>query len=276
MQLKYRCVVVYQIIWRILALKVTYCMGLSNNIFWILQPDECEPEVYCFDPGDFSTVNGFLVENGYNLKAIFLTHRHIDHWGGAQELRHYWGCEIFGPQHESMHVVSKVVRGGGEVEIGAYIFRCLRTPGHTDEHIAYFYPGDEAEAPILFSGDIIFRAGCGRSFDGHPGVLWKTIKSLKRLPRDTRVFYAHDYAKDNLEFASEIDPSDLNVLKMLELVHKESTMKPTSIGEEMLINPFLKCDDPDFVEKISCYFNVPIRNSIQCFTLIRSHKNSWR
>ena len=83
----------------------------------------------------------------------------------------------------------------------------LDVPGHTAGHIAYFAQPVDAD-PLLFCGDTLFSAGCGRLFEGTPAQLHASLQALAALPPQTRVCCAHEYTLSNLRFAREVDPAN--------------------------------------------------------------------
>jgi hydroxyacylglutathione hydrolase len=51
---------------------------------------------------------------------------------------------------------------------------------------------------ILFSGDTLFNAGCGRMFEGTPEVFWESLSKIKELPGDTKIYCGHEYTLTNI------------------------------------------------------------------------------
>ena len=73
----------------------------------------------------------------------------------------------------------------------------LDIPGHTSGHIAYYGNG------MLFCGDTLFAAGCGRIFEGTAEQMYESLCKLQRLPDTTLVYCAHEYTAANLRFADD-------------------------------------------------------------------------
>lgn len=63
--------------------------------------------------------------------------------------------------------------------------------------------------PVIFCGDTLFSAGCGRVFDGHPELLWQSLNRLAQLPEQTKICPAHEYTLSNLDFAEAAEPVTL-------------------------------------------------------------------
>src|SRR5690606_30008452 len=131
-------------------------------------------------------------------------HHHADHIGGVAKLLSATGCKrVLGPVYDTKRIssVTEAVKDGDRVEVGGYIAEILFTPGHTDGHICYYF----AREKVLFCGDTLFSAGCGRMFEGTKEQMWNSLTKLRDLPDDTQVYCAHEYTLSNIRFALSID-----------------------------------------------------------------------
>jgi hydroxyacylglutathione hydrolase len=120
-------------------------------------------------------------------------------------------------------------------------------PGHLDGHIAYYFaPIAPDSGGELFSGDVIFSAGCGRLFDGPASLAMASIDRLRQLPDDTRIWCAHEFTLTNLKFAIAIDPTNVDLqqyaIEAKAMRDRGEPTVPTTIGREKRINPFLRWD----------------------------------
>ena len=70
------------------------------------------------------------------------------------------------------------------VSVGVKEFSVLDVPGHTAGHIAYFAAEAGREGPLLFCGDTLFSAGCGRLFEGTAAQMHASLRSLAALPAE--------------------------------------------------------------------------------------------
>lgn len=132
------------------------------------------------DPG--GEVDGLirLVESrGLELKKIFVTHGHLDHCGGAAELRERTGVPIEGPHPDDRFWIDQIearapewgmkgARGftpdrwladGDTVELGEAAFEVIHCPGHTPGHVVFFH----RQARFAQVGDVLFRGSIGRT-----------------------------------------------------------------------------------------------------------------
>ncbi len=133
------------------------------------------------DPGgDVPTILAVLQENGILVKEIWLTHGHIDHAGGADELREALGVPVVGP-HEAdlplleqleaqaqMFGVKMAVRNvvpdrwlgeGDIVRFGEHVFQVYHCPGHAPGHVIFY----NEERRFAHLGDVLFKDSIGRT-----------------------------------------------------------------------------------------------------------------
>jgi hydroxyacylglutathione hydrolase len=65
--------------------------------------------------------------------------------------------------------------------------------------MCYYLP--TSSPPLVFTGDCLFKGGCGKFFEGTPAEMYKSINKLMELPGDTEVYPGHEYTVSNLEYA---------------------------------------------------------------------------
>jgi hydroxyacylglutathione hydrolase len=153
------------------------------------------------DPGgDIDKVLAVLKDNAINAGAIWITHGHIDHAGGAMDLKEALGIEIIGP-HEAdrpllanlenqakLYGITDPVRNcmpdrflseGDTVSFGQHAFEVFHCPGHAPGHVVYY----NRAAKFAHVGDVLFRGSVGRTDlpGGDHAALIASIKD-KLLP----------------------------------------------------------------------------------------------
>lgn len=230
--------------------------AFSDNYIWCLIDHDTRLAAIV-DPGQAEPVERFLEEKGLKLDIILITHHHPDHVGGVAELeRKYSPREIYGPKDSPFQGVSRALVEGDTLTWQHITFSVLEVPGHTLDHIAYISEQDVIEdAPILFCGDTLFACGCGRLFEGTPTQMRQSLAKLRSLPLNTRVHCAHEYTLANLRFSRDLLPQD-DALEAFEVYCKqrrengEPTL-PTTLEEELALNPFLRWDDRAVAEAVS-------------------------
>lgn len=232
-------------------LHVEAVKAFNDNYLWVFhQPGSRLAGVV--DPGDARPILDYLDKAGLQLAVILVTHHHADHIGGVNDLLAHANVPVYGPANARIPQVTNVVAEGDTLEILGHPFRVLEVPGHTQEHIAYFMSeATFTDPPLVFCGDTLFAAGCGRMFEGLPPMMHASLQKLAALPPGTHVYCAHEYTLSNLRFAHAVMPANPDVAARI----KTETAKrdrdiptvPSSIGLELRTNPFLRCEDPDVV-----------------------------
>lgn len=166
----------------------------------ILFDDETMEGVVVDPGGDVDNILSAVRENGLKIGAIWLTHGHIDHAGGAMDLKDALGIDIIGP-HEgdremllnletqaAMFGLQGAVRNvtpdrflaeGEKVSFAGHEFEVLHCPGHAPGHVVYF----NRQAGFAHVGDVLFSGSIGRTDlpGGDHDTLISSIKD-KLLP----------------------------------------------------------------------------------------------
>jgi hydroxyacylglutathione hydrolase len=179
-----------------------------------------------------------------------VTHRHLDHVGGLPALQ-TGGIPVYGPRRENIDGVTHPLAEGDVVSWQGLHFRVWETPGHTGGHIAYLSDQGLSPAdadPLIFVGDTLFSAGCGRVFDGTMQQLYESLNRLAGLPELTRVCATHEYTLSNLRFAQAVEPDNQDIRDHASLCEglraQNLPTLPSTVRTERRINPFLRCGEP--------------------------------
>lgn len=246
--------------------------AFEDNYIWALRRGEA---VAVVDPGDASPVLDFLGRRGARLCAILLTHHHGDHVGGVADLLAHCPVPVYGPAAEDIAGVSRPVQDGDRIEpaeLGVG-FEVIGVPGHTRGHVAYYRRG------VLFCGDTLFGAGCGRLFEGTPAQMQASLARLAALPPDTQVYCAHEYTAANLRFAAAVEPGSVAVQRRIEhAAARRAAGKPTvptTLAAELDTNPFLRWQAPEVVAAAAARLGRPPVDATEVFAAIREWKNRF-
>ncbi|MDO8810550.1 MAG: hydroxyacylglutathione hydrolase [Gallionella sp.] len=250
---------------------ITAIPALRDNYIWAIHNDQYAAVV---DPGEAAPVLAFLNARGLRLTAILCTHRHADHTGGIAELREVYNVPVYGRRHENNPHITCDLREGDRLELDAFrlIFDILEIPGHLDDHLAYLAPG------ILFCGDVLFGAGCGRNFEGTLVQLHHSLQRLAQLPGETRVYCAHEYTAANLRFALACEPHNPDVRQRIKQVAQLRAANlptvPSRIALEKVTNPFLRCTEAELIRTLQ-QRGLADTSELGVFTALREWRNHF-
>ena len=217
---------------------------LSDN-YGVLIHDPDTGNTASVDAPDANDVRNALAETGWNLTHILVTHHHWDHVQGIGDLKSETGCHVIGPADEADKIehLDETVSDGGSFEFGGESVACISTPGHTLGMINFHF----VESGVVFTGDTLFALGCGRIFEGDPEMMWQSLTKLMALPPETAVYCGHEYTQSNAKFALSVDPDNAKLViraaRIDALRAEGKPTLPTTIGEELETNPFLRASD---------------------------------
>ena len=236
-----------------MALEIERIPTFGDNYTYLLICDETR-EAAVVDAPEAAPVIRRVEQTGARVTKILSTHHHPDHAMANPELaEHFGGVPVIGHVSDAERLAGFTdgVDEGDAVTVGRHEALVLFIPCHTTGHIAYWFEQDRA----LFSGDMLFAAGCGRTFEGTPQMMFDAlVGKLAKLPDDARVYCGHEYTESNLRFAASVEPGNADIASKLEEVQKiragaaadwhdatpaEMTI-PSTIGDEKKTNPFMR------------------------------------
>ncbi|NUU36444.1 hydroxyacylglutathione hydrolase [Pseudomonas sp. C2B4] len=228
-------------------IQISALPAFTDNYIWLLQdPDTRHCAVV--DPGDARPVQAWLLANpGWRLSDILITHHHHDHVGGVEQLKRATDAKVWGPASENIPGRDIALKDNDRITVLGHDFEIIAVPGHTLGHIAYYHPG------LLFCGDTLFAAGCGRLFEGTPKQMHTSLSRLAALPEETQVYCTHEYTLSNLRFAAAVEPDNPDTLERLASVTRKREAGvitlPSTIALEKRTNPFLRTSETSVKEK---------------------------
>ncbi len=164
----------------------------QQNCSLVFDPDRKQGAIV--DPGgDVPAILDAIRESGVAIEKILLTHGHIDHAGGAAELKEKLGVPIEGPHPEDLFLLEDLAASGAKygiearpvtpdrwlkegdsVSVGGLSFAISEAPGHTPGSVVFF----NAENRFALVGDVLFKGSIGRT-DFPRGDHATLIRSIK-------------------------------------------------------------------------------------------------
>lgn len=250
-------------------MKISPIPAFDDNYIWLISNGQ---DAAVVDPGDEGPVLERLQQDGLRLTAILVTHKHGDHTGGVRALQQaFLGIPVYGPAHETASGVTRRVGEGDRIAVAGAEFQVWDVPGHTEGHVAYYGEG------VLFCGDTLFAAGCGRVFSGTHRQLHDSLRRIAALPPETLCYPAHEYTLANLGFAKWVEPENLDVLsreaEARALRAQGVPTLPAPLSVELATNPFLRTDRERVIRAVENYAGSPLRDGAEVFAALRTWKD---
>ncbi len=142
--------------------------------------DETTKSGVVVDPGgDVAAIEDAIKQIGMKVEGILLTHGHLDHAGGANELRDKLGVKITGPHLADKFLLDGIaaqakqygftdmqnatpdrwLTEGETVTVAGVVFNVLHCPGHSPGSVVFV----NVEAGIALVGDVLFQGSIGRT-----------------------------------------------------------------------------------------------------------------
>jgi glyoxylase-like metal-dependent hydrolase (beta-lactamase superfamily II) len=145
--------------------------------------------------GDADKLMAAAEHFGVKIKEIWLTHGHLDHAGGADEIRERTGAPIIGPHKDDQWLLDSIVEqwkkygvenardvkpdryleDGDTLKLGDHEFGVVHTPGHTPGHVVIY----NEKGRFAFVGDVLFQGSIGRT-DFPKGNHQQLVDSITR------------------------------------------------------------------------------------------------
>lgn len=253
--------------------------ALTDNYIWLLDDGQ---HAVVIDPGQAQPVLDVLRDLNLSLQSIVVTHHHADHTGGVAALKQHSGAQVFGPALEQVEALDVKLQGGAELELLGMPCQVIDVPGHTAGHIAFFLPTvafEHGSQPLLFCGDTLFSAGCGRLFEGTPAQMLQSLDALAVLPANTVVCAAHEYTTSNLRFAHAVEPMNQDIeaaiARTQQLRSAGLPSLPSVLERELRINPFLRSRLACVRQAVAQHTHTQFEDDAQWFGALRAWKDQF-
>lgn len=176
----------------------------------LLWDDVCKEAVLTDVGGEAERLLKAVETHQLKLKAIWLTHGHLDHASGVEELTTLQPVPVLGPHQADNYwlqalpevtasygfpisqpfIPTRWLNEGEALKVGEHTFIVFHIPGHTPGHVVFYSQANK----LLIAGDVLFRESIGRTdFPGgnHSDLIRGIQEKLLSLPDDTRVLPGH-------------------------------------------------------------------------------------
>ena len=192
-----------------LQVKIVPVTAFAQNCS-IVWDSESKEAVLIDAGGEPERLQKEVQELGLIVKALWLTHGHLDHAGAVGALTKFWNVPVIGPHKEDafwMDMIQEVsarygfpipepvvgnqwLEGGEVLELGNEKFEVRFAPGHTPGHVIFYNENNG----VLWTGDVLFKESIGRT-DFPRGNHQQLIDSIHRecfsLPDETQFISGH-------------------------------------------------------------------------------------
>jgi len=249
-------------------LSVIVLDALSDNYMYLIV-DGSTKKAAVVDPADAGVAAAAAQAAGAEIAYVLTTHHHFDHAGGNAEMcKLVPGIQVVGGD-SSIQAMTMKVTDGQALNLGALQVQCVHTPAHTSGHMSYLVKDtSSADAPMaIFTGDALFVGGCGRFFEGGPEQMLEGVAKLGGLPPTTQLFCGHEYTIKNLQFALHVEPHNKDAeTKILWAQERRAAQEPTvpsTIGEELSFNPFMRVGEPTVQQHVGGGSNVDVMRKLR-------------
>ena len=221
-----------------MTISVEIINQLNDNYSYLISSNENNSSII-IDPAESDKILDVLKKKKLNLDCIFITHHHSDHTSGVVDLvKAYPEVKIFSPSKLNSFSVN-LISDGNTITTNLNEFEVIHAPGHTLDHIILC----DQKNNLIFVGDVLFRLGCGRVFEGTLEQMHNSLTKLLNLSDKMLVYCGHEYTLNNIKFLEHIfkknkilESAKKNIISELSL-NKRSI--PFHLGDEKKYNPFL-------------------------------------
>ena len=212
----------------------------SNNSACVVDPSEAKPII------------NFVEKENINLKYILNTHHHFDHVGGNKNLKKKYNSVVIGYKDDANRIpeIDILLEDNQIWKADNFEAKIMHIPGHTTGHICYHFFKEK----LIFTGDTLFSLGCGKLFEGTYQDMFSSLKKIKKLSQDTKIYCGHEYTLQNSKFCIEYDPENTKLKsKITEIKKKLENNLPTipsTLKDENECNIFLRAKDVESFSKL--------------------------
>lgn len=255
-------------------LNITPIPAFRDNYIWCLSLGK---SAWVVDPGDATPVLAHLEATSLSLEGILVTHHHPDHTGGICRLSERFSPRVIGPDNARIQGLTQRVGEGDSVNVLDCHFTVMEVPGHTLDHLAFFT--SDHSPPLLFCGDTLFSAGCGRLFEGTALQMFESLRRIGDLPVETLLFPTHEYTLPNLAFAhavaGDLPAIEARLEECRALRLQGQPTLPVTLSAEFSYNPFLMTDNSQIQTSVNRHTGLHLSHASETFAALRRWKDEF-
>jgi len=232
-------------------MKIEIIRCLQDNYSYLII-DEINKNACVVDPGESTPIINFIERNNINLKYILNTHHHYDHVGGNEELKKKYKSKVVAFKNDKDRIpeIDILVEDNQIWKEDNFEVKVFHIPGHTSGHIAFHFFKEKK----IFTGDTLFSLGCGRIFEGTYEQMFSSLNKIKNLPKETEIYFGHEYTLQNSNFCITHDSENLKLqAKIKEIKKKIKNGQPTVpsiLEDEIDCNIFLNAKNIETFSKL--------------------------
>ena len=224
---------------------------LQDNYSYLII-DKSNSSACVVDPSEAKPIMNFVEKENINLKYILNTHHHFDHVGGNKNLKKKYNSVVIGYKDDANRIpeIDILLEDNQIWKADNFEAKIMHIPGHTTGHICYHFFKEK----LIFTGDTLFSLGCGKLFEGTYQDMFSSLKKIKKLSQDTKIYCGHEYTLQNSKFCIEYDPENTKLKnKITEIKKKLQNNLPTipsTLKDEIECNIFLRAKDVESFSKL--------------------------
>ena len=224
---------------------------LQDNYSYLII-DKSNSSACVVDPSEAKPIMNFIEKENINLKYILNTHHHYDHVGGNKNLKKKYNSVVIGFKDDANRIpeIDILLEDNQIWKADNFEAKIMHIPGHTTGHICYHFFKEK----LIFTGDTLFSLGCGKLFEGTYQDMFSSLKKIKKLSQDTKIYCGHEYTLQNSKFCIEYDPENTKLKnKITEIKKKLENNLPTipsTLKDENECNIFLRAKDVESFSKL--------------------------
>ena len=253
-------------------MKIEIIPCLKDNYSYLII-DEKNKTACVIDPSESDPIINYLNKNSIKLNYILNTHHHYDHVGGNKKLKDKFNAKVIGYIGDAKRIphIDIALEDQATWIANNFEAKIMHIPGHTLGHICFYFYKDQN----LFTGDTLFSLGCGKIFEGTYDQMFSSIKKIKELPHNTKIYCGHEYTKKNSDFCISLDSKNKKLISRIKEINlkisKNLPTIPSTLKDEIECNIFLRCEDMS----IKSSLNMKNSKPLEIFTKLRDLKDNF-